>query len=90
MYIKTDCLTSADECLPSNVSSSLFSVLKKDSAHALSQHLPEFLAHPRAAVPQVMPLCYLADKAYQFGIGGIPAFRYPVPDPSIIGPVADP
>jgi hypothetical protein len=36
----TEPLTSASVCLPSNVSNSRFSVLKNDSAHALSQQFP--------------------------------------------------
>jgi hypothetical protein len=47
MYLNTDGLTSAAECLPSNVSNSLFSVLKKDSAQAFSQPFP-FSSHALA------------------------------------------
>jgi hypothetical protein len=38
--MNTDCLTSAAEYLPSNVSNSRFSVFKKLSAQALSQQFP--------------------------------------------------
>jgi hypothetical protein len=53
--MNTDCLTSAPECLPSRVSSSRFSVLKKDSAQALSRQFPfssHALADRRAALPE--------------------------------------
>jgi hypothetical protein len=45
--------------LPPKVSNSLFSVLKKKSAQALSQQFP----HPPAAVPPVMPQPQFPDMA---------------------------
>jgi hypothetical protein len=67
--MKTDCLTSSAACLPSNVSSSLFRVLKNDSAQAFP---------PGAAFPEKggLPGKFLRGKGHGPGFFFVYAVQY--------------